>query len=225
MNHKDLDKLMRNHHFIKVELSEDGLAWKITMNAIRAGNKWVDMDGNYVEDDMYIKFVYRGNHKTPVLTDPRNDYLKPDSYRMDLPSCYIVDIDGTIALINNRSPYNGAKAHTDSENLAVTNLLRLFYNNSGNNHIIYSTGRDEQYREATEAWLKSKGIFYGGSSMLLMRPAGEKKPDAEVKKDNFMRHIYGKYNVELVLEDRARVTRMYRDDLRLPTLEPWYSNF
>jgi len=225
MNHKELDKLMRNPHFIKVELSEDGLAWKVTMNSIRTGNKWVDMDGKYVEDDLYIKFIYRGDHKAPVLTDPRNDYLKPDAYKTDLPSCYIVDIDGTIALINNRSPYDGAKAYTDVENIAITNLLRLFKEASVNNHIIYSTGRDEKYRDVTEAWLHNKGILYGGSEHLLMRPSDDKRPDAAVKKANFYDHIYGKYNVELVLEDRARVTRMYRDELRLPTLEPWYSNF
>jgi hypothetical protein len=142
------------------------------------------------------------------------------------PSCYIVDIDGTVALINGRSPYDGKKSNTDIVNLPIAKLLDNFSATGDDTTIIYSTGRDEKYRDITIEWLKENDLWDDfGEPLLLMRPAGEKKPDAEVKKDNYYKHIHGKYNVELVIEDRARVTKMYRDDLRLPTIEPWYSNF
>ena len=222
---RQLEKWLRSDDFVKMNQSEDGLAWVITLKSKRKDGIWQDMYGGYRAEDQYEVYLYKGNHKAPVLTDPRVDYLKPEEFDLKLPNCYIVDIDGTIALINGRSPYNGSKAHTDVENFPVTNILRLFHSDSIKNHIIYSTGRDEQYREDTENWLKDKGIFYGGSEMLLMRPSNEKKPDSHVKMDNYYKHIHGKYNVELVLEDRSRVSKMYRDELKLPTLEPWYSNF
>ena len=222
---KEVDKLMRNPHFISVKSSEDGLAWVVTMNSMRAGNRWVDMNGDYVPDDLYEVFIHKGDHKAPVLTDPRLDFLKPDAHVADRDNCYIVDIDGTIALIDGRSPYDGSKAHTDKKNTPVTDLLCLFIDASPANQIVYSTGRSEKYREVTLQWLMDNNLWFEGRTLLLMRPNGEKKPDAEVKYDNYMKYIKDKFNVKLVLEDRGRVVKMYRDDLRLPTLVPWYDNF
>ena len=225
MVHVELDKLMRNPHFISVATSEDGLAWVITMNSLRSGSKWVNADGEYVPDDIYEVYIYKGLHKTPVITDPRLDYLKPDECVQGLNPCYIVDIDGTVALIDGRSPYDGAKAHTDKVNVPIARLVDNFRTSNKTVAVIFSTGRSEKYRDITLSWLKENELFCDEDSTLLMRPLDEKKPDAEVKKDNYYEHIHGKYNVELVIEDRARVTKMYRDDLRLPTIEPWYSNF
>ena len=225
MVHNELDKLMRNPHFISVETSADGLAWVTTMNSMRAGGKWVDANGEYTPEDQYEIYIYKGAHKTPVITDPRLDYLKPDEFEEGLNPCYIVDIDGTVALIDGRSPYDGGNAHTDKVNMPIVNLIDNFRNAASDAIIIFSTGRDEKFRDITMQWLQEKGIYIAADSMLLMRPAGEKKPDAEVKKDNYFAYIHGLYNVELVIEDRARVTKMYRDELRLPTIEPWYSNF
>jgi len=225
MVHRDVDKLMRNPHFISVRSSDDGLAWVVTMNSMRAGNKWVNIHGEYVPDDLYDIYVYKGSMAAPVITDPRIKTLKGYNPGDVTDSCYIVDIDGTIALINNRSPYDGSKAHTDVVNTPVTDLLHLFMDASTAHKMVYSTGRSEKYREVTEQWLKANGLWFEGRTLLYMRPEGEKKPDAEVKYDNYMEHIDGKFNVKLVLEDRGRVVRMYRDDLGLPTLVPWYDNF
>jgi hypothetical protein len=222
----ELDKLMRNPHFISVTTSKDGLAWVATMNSIRAGNNWVNADGEYVPDDIYEIYIHKGTHRTPVIKDPRLDYLKPEEFKTGRPSCYIVDIDGTVSLINGRNPYDGTKVHTDIVNLPIARLLDNFISANSDAVIIYSTGRNEKYRDVTTKWLEENDLWDDfGEPLLLMRPPGEKKPDAEVKKDNYYKHIHGKYNVELVIEDRSRVVTMYRDDLKLPTIVPWYDNF
>ena len=225
MNNNELDKLMRSPYFTGVTISEDSLAWVVEMKAMRSRDKWVDINGVYVPNDSYTIYIHKGGFKAPVLTDPRLDYLKPDEFIRGLKPCYIVDIDGTVALIDGRSPYDGRKANTDKINMPIANLIDNFRNATDHATIIFSTGRDEKFREITMRWLQENGLYLVADSMLLMRPADEKKPDAEVKKDNYFARIHGKYNVELVIEDRARVTKMYRDDLRLPTIEPWYSNF
>ena len=225
MNSKELDELMRNPHFIGTTTSGDGLAWVVTMNSLRLGSNWVKANGDYTPDDQYEVYIHKGAHKTPIITDPRLDYLKPNEFEEGLDPCYIVDIDGTVSLIDGRSPYQGEKAHTDKVNTPIARLIDNFRKANYDATIIFSTGRSEKYRDVTLAWLKENNLFSGEDSTLLMRPLDEKKPDSEVKKDNYYEHIHGKYNVELVIEDRARVTQMYRDDLRLPTIEPWYSNF
>lgn len=219
---KKVEKLMRNSRFISAKQSEDGLAWKVTMTSLRYKDKWVDVNGDYVPNDNYDVYIYKGDRGKSVVTDPRIDYLKPSDFNTGLPHCYIVDIDGTVALINGRNPYDGTKVHTDMLNEPVTKLLVNFIKSNPNAVIIYSTGRDERFRDITEKWLNDNNIWY---NHLLMRPENEKKPDFEVKKDNYYNYIYGKYNVELVIEDRGRVVRMYRDELKLPTIVPWYDNF
>lgn len=93
----------------------------------------------------------------------KNFYLKyyPDRYAEEmsdkryvleqnksLPKCVIVDIDGTVAINQGRSPYDLSKVSEDKSNDPLVDLLRVL---SGSVDIIFFSGREgtKQCREDT----------------------------------------------------------------------------
>lgn len=120
----------------------------------------------------------------------------------------IVDLDGTYALLGNRSPYNPEHSlYTDSPNIPVVNTVKYFYQNGY--EIIFCTGREDKYEEVTRAFINkySPDITYE----LFMRKTGDKRSDTIVKEEIFMNEIYNNYFVEMVIEDRLKVTKHWRD--------------
>ena len=68
------------------------------------------------------------------------------------------------------------------------------------------TGRSEQVREKTEAWLK-KHVKYAEYIPLRMRPEGDTRPDTAIKGEWVEK--YGK--PDLVFDDRNKMVRWWRD--------------
>lgn len=162
-----------------------------------------------------------------IYTDPRINDLQLDNFTPTLPTCYIVDIDGTVALINGRSPYDTEKCSTDKVNLPVARLIDTFMDGDLHNkhHLVYLTGRPEEFREVTEKWLKDNELWHNGKTVLLMRPQKDRRPDPVIKKELYDEHILGKYNVDVVFEDRDRNVEMFREELKLPVMQPFYGDF
>lgn len=147
-------------------------------------------------------------HKT--ISNMYFQFVRPKAIDINtsLPDCFIFDIDGTLAHMNGRSPYDYDKVHTDVVNPYVAGLYRLFlrFKGDGNNLIVLS-GRDSDCRDVTEQWLKDQGFEYDA---LYMRPEGDKRKDSIVKKELYEAHIKGKYNVLGVFDDRNQVVDMWR---------------
>lgn len=117
----------------------------------------------------------------------------------------ICDLDGTLAHHNGRSPYDAAKCDTD---LIDANVGRFLIDQwSRMKAIIFVSGRDAEFYDKTRAWLDKHLPFQG---LLLMRPKGDRRSDDIVKQEIYDTQIKGKYNVELVLDDRNRVVDMWR---------------
>lgn len=129
----------------------------------------------------------------------------------NLPSAYVVDIDGTIAVNNtNRGWYDWTAVDQDDPVLPTINLTNLL--SATGHHIILLSGRDEQGRDKTVQWLNTHGINY---DELHMRPANSMEKDRYVKHKLFNDHVAGKYNVEAVFDDRPQVCLLWHD-LGLP---------
>lgn len=144
-----------------------------------------------------------------VILDMYDKYLKPEPpvipYVDGAPHAYIWDIDGTLAKMTGRSPYDYSKVSEDALHSDVySTMLRI--SGGGVRHIIMS-GRPETCRVDTEAWLKKHGITY---DMLLMRLEGDNRNDAIVKKEIYDTYIKDSYNINAVFDDRDRVVRMWR---------------
>lgn len=135
-------------------------------------------------------------------------------YNPQLPGCYICDIDGSIADCTGiRSPYDGHLLHLDRPIEATRRILD--YIDSSNPewfeevHIIYVSGREDKWMEATSLWINNNGFPL--PELIYMRKTGDTRKDTIVKKEIYENHIKGKYNVLGVIDDRLSVTRAYHE--------------
>jgi predicted kinase len=132
----------------------------------------------------------------------------PLEYDPNLPWAVVFDTDGTTAH-HNRSPYDYARCHTDSVDPQVRMFLRIINEQGAFDSIalIGMSGRPDTWRDMTEQWYKSNHIWY---DEFYMRAAGDGRNDADVKQEMVDKHIRGRYNVLLWLDDRDRVVRRIR---------------
>lgn len=141
---------------------------------------------------------------------------------MQLPKAIICDIDGTLALLQDRVPHDPTTGE-DLLNYPVANILEVYDNQKVFPvSVILITGREEKYRKTTEDWLKKNGIT--NYKALYLRQTGDRRKDFVVKKEIYEKHMKGKYDVLFVLEDRDQVVKMWRE-VGLTCLQVAYGDF
>lgn len=123
------------------------------------------------------------------------------------PPCILVDIDGTIALRGDRSPHDHDTSMEDAPNWPIIRLVNSL--DIAASELILISGRDEKYRDVTEYWLATHGIFKHRHS-LIMRPRGDNRPDEVVKEELYRRNIEPHFTVLYVFDDRNKVVAMWR---------------
>ena len=122
-----------------------------------------------------------------------------------LPNCYLVDIDGTLAINNTRSPFAWERVNEDAVNTVVATTIEKLGRDT---NIILLSGRSNVCYDLTVAWLKEHQINY---TDLLMHPANDQRPDDVLKSELYYFHIRDRYNVIGVIDDRPKVCRMWRN--------------
>lgn len=133
---------------------------------------------------------------------PKADVYVPDPA---LPPAVICDLDGTLALLNGRSPYDASRCEEDVLNAVVAGILSSLVDPRP--AVLLVSGREDRHRAQTERWLARHGIAY---DELHMRPAGDSRRDAIVKREIFDREIRPRFRVQFVLDDRDQVVEMWR---------------
>jgi predicted kinase len=157
-----------------------------------------------------------------VIRRMYDQYLKREvkyEENKDLPPAIIVDIDGTLAKMNGRGPfewYRVGEDHVHDHIRTLVNILGL----QTEYHIVIFSGRDGSCLPQTIAWLNMHGIYF---DEIFMRPEGNNEKDSVIKKRLFEQHVRGKYYV--VLDDRDQVVKMWRHELGLPCLQVAEGNF
>lgn len=127
-------------------------------------------------------------------------------YSAGLESVYLCDIDGTVAEMHDRGPFDWDKVGQDKRRDSVCRTIRAL--RKGGETVIFFSGRDGVCRKETTDWLED--TFGYGQIELHMRAAGDMRPDHIVKKEMFDEHIRGKFNVIAVFDDRPQVCRLWR---------------
>jgi predicted kinase len=124
----------------------------------------------------------------------------------ELPPVVLVDIDGTVALMNGRSPYDMTRVGSDLPNPAVIAAVRAMH--AAGHAIVFCSGRDDSGRAETQAWLD---LFVGVPyEALFMRAEGDSRKDSIVKREIFDTEIRDRWRVVGVFDDRQQVVRMWR---------------
>ncbi|MDX3695027.1 AAA family ATPase [Streptomyces europaeiscabiei] len=157
-----------------------------------------------------------------LTTDWLNGYAVPTPYVPDpsLPSAVMCDIDGTLALMDDRGPYDFARCGEDRLNAPVHHALLAFRAAYGA-RIVLLSGRSEDFRAQTEAWLARHAVPY---DELRMRASADTRRDDIVKNELFDAHVRHRYNVRVSLDDRDRVVALWRR-MGIPTWQVNYGNF
>lgn len=145
-------------------------------------------------------------------------------------SAIIIDLDGTLCDVSHRthlvkqSPPNWPAFFDactyDTPNAAVVALYDMA--RVAGHTIIYVSGRPETHRAQTTAWLETHDL--ADHTLLLMRASGDYRPDTEIKRELFGKHISGRYKILFTVDDRASVVKMWRD-LGLTCLQCADGNF
>lgn len=147
-----------------------------------------------------------------VIHKMHNDWLtrqggqKPAEWRPGLSEAVICDLDGTLALMQGRSPYNYARVGEDTLCVPVHSVLKSLMGFRARVVIILS-GRDGSCREETVRWLDRMGVVH---DFLYMRAEGDIRRDDMVKQELFDEHIRDRFNVVCALDDRNQVVDMWR---------------
>jgi hypothetical protein len=123
------------------------------------------------------------------------------------PPAIMVDLDGTLALMDGRSPFDWSRVGEDAPNRPVVEAVAAA--RAQGVRIVYCSGRDEAARADTEAWL-AEHAGRTPDEPLFMRPAGDSRKDSIVKAELFDAHIRDEYDVRFVLDDRNQVVLMWR---------------
>jgi predicted kinase len=146
--------------------------------------------GKDVIMEMYRKFVEVP--VPPMAEDP------------SLPAALIVDMDGTLSLLNGRNPFDASTCDRDPPNQPVLDTVLLWQQSL---QVIVMSGRTDDCRPQTEKWLAQYGVKTAG---IFMRATGDQRKDSIIKQELFDRHVLGQYNVKFVLDDRNQVVDMWR---------------
>lgn len=131
----------------------------------------------------------------------------------------IVDLDGTVADMGKgqpgrRSPYDWHRVGEDTPIGPIVELVRIL--RIAGHQIVFVSGRDEVCRLVTQHWLIEHGASVGfgvgpADDRLFMRPAGDMRPDEQIKAEIYKHDIEPAWEVAYVLDDRSKVVRMWRD--------------
>lgn len=164
----------------------------------------------HVPDEVIIDMHRRYHLGTPAFKVEVDDVdsapeLKQYVADPDLPPVYIFDIDGTLAKMIGRSPFDWARVGEDLLHPWVHGIAVALY--AAGLNIVYLSGRDEVCRALTQDWLANYGLPPGP---LFMRPEGDNRKDTLVKVELFWEHLAARYNVLGVFDDRDSVVETWR---------------
>ena len=157
-------------------------------------------------------------YRTHILKNERGPHYQEQDDT--LPHAIICDLDGTLAIIHDRSPFDSRLCETDLLNIPVSEIIKTYHEKGVK--IILMSGREDSSRSQTMNWLSYNRIPYNA---LYMRTTGDMRKDSIIKKGLFEKHIRNQFYVQFVLDDRNQVVDLWRLELGLLCLQVNYGDF
>jgi phosphoglycolate phosphatase-like HAD superfamily hydrolase len=134
-------------------------------------------------------------------------------------SCYIFDIDGTLAdnshrthhLLKKPKDWDSYHAATASDG-PHTHVVELANQLSSFAPIVFCTGRHDGLRDITQNWLFDNGLCEQPHWVrLYMRKEGDHRPDHVIKLELLAQIRADGFNPIMAFDDRNSVVKMWRD--------------
>ena len=127
---------------------------------------------------------------------------------LNLLPCVLYDIDGTIAQMHNRGPFEWNKVKEDYMIYSVVSTIDWLSDLDSKNRptVILCTGRDGIALNDTIEWLNDNEIYYDD---IMIRNEKDMRPDWIVKEEMW-KNISEKYNIVAMYDDRLQVVRRAR---------------
>lgn len=135
----------------------------------------------------------------------------------DKPKVVWSDLDGTLCDVSHRRHFvrceDGQRKDwkgffdamvDDTVNESVAQTLAKF---ATSHKIVLCSGRPDNYKRQTEAWLNKHGIYYND---LFMRSRSDQRQDNVVKEILLDFEVLTRYSIEFCLDDRNQVVKMLR---------------
>ena len=162
--------------------------------------------------------------------EDRQVYYQPRQFSLvrqdaSLPRAIMCDLDGTLALLNGRNPYDVSTCDDDLPNVPVIECVLAMHTKG--HRVIFMSGREDKHREPTVRFIEKhcrRRIVYAFSDVpvsrpttecipyeLHMRPTGDQRKDSIIKRELFEANVLGKYYVEFILDDRDQVVAGWRE--------------
>lgn len=129
------------------------------------------------------------------------------------PPAVLVDLDGTLALRQGRSPFEWDTVATDAANTSVIAVVQALAD--AGFAIVVVSGRDAVCREDSAQWLRDN---LQRPFTLYMRASGDNRRDEVVKREMWETHIRNRHAVSMAFDDRDRCVALWRS-LGIPTLQ------
>lgn len=134
------------------------------------------------------------------------------------PDCVIFDIDGTLAKMDGRSPFDWSRVEEDELNQPV--YTAYLAHRALGNVIVVCTGRDGCCASETKSWLAKKDVDY---DEFHIREANDCRKDYVIKEELWS-DISSRYNIVCIYDDRDQVVHHARS-LGIPSFQVDYGNF
>lgn len=142
-------------------------------------------------------------NKRAIAADKIIEPMQQDETK---PIAAIIDLDGTLASIGNRSPYSAWNCDiVDSLNEPVANVVKLHYN--AGYKIIFCSGRMEKDRAPTVRFIEKH--LPKMEYQLFLRKDGDQRQDAIIKEEIFNEHIKNKFWIKFAIDDRISICRLW----------------
>jgi len=135
------------------------------------------------------------------------------TFSEDKQDAVIIDVDGTIAKMVSRKPFDWDKVGEDEPRKEIIYMVKgLILQGYAP---VFLSGRDACCMDLTQAWIEEQFPELEGHFVLLMRQEGDMRKDTVVKKEIFDKYLNHKYNVRIAIDDRPSVCRMWKHELGL----------
>lgn len=160
-------------------------------------------ENRHVPEDVVRKFhsTFSGR-KTLDVTPP---VIRPYNGTPGKPMAYLFDIDGTLAKMSGRSPYEW---HRVGEDTAIDHVVQIAHALASDGYaIVFLSGRDGSCYDITSEWIRDEVM---DMAYLFMRTAKDQRPDNIIKAELFDAHVRDRWNVQGVFDDRDQVVDMWR---------------